>query len=432
MAPQVKAGQDSEIIDRIVSSSAFQGSDLLIRLLRYLAEKSREDAEKGVKEYQIATEALGRKSDFDPRLDSYVRTQVTRLRAKLLEYTLTEGVNDPFVVKIPRGAYKLIIEPGRQAHTQSSAANMVVKDTEVADTLEDVQKTLDAREEFHSNQVDSWKKWTIALAIIAVLAASLALWMTFFAHSMQFGRKQPTIDPIVAKFWKNFMSNRQGPLVAYSNNRFAQEGNSDIHTYVAGRDSPSSVLDTFTGVGEVLAVHALDQIFIPQGIAIRPSRGALLSLDDVKSSNLILVGRSFEETSVDNILTLRYFRFQPVDQGPRKGELAVRDLNPQGKSREFYLTSPGLPSIDDYAIIARVPGLNKEHKILFAAGTTTIGTEAAVEYLCHPETLSVLLDKLGKQNYEANFEAVLYVKIARGVPVKTELVAFRKYPSPEN
>jgi hypothetical protein len=71
-------------------------------------------------------------------------------------------------------------------------------------------------------------------------------------------------------------------------------------------------------------------------------------------------------------------------------------------------------------------------KILLAAGTTTIGTEAAVEYLCHQETLRVLLDKLGTQNPDLNFEAILSVKVARGVPVKTALVAFRKYPSEGN
>lgn len=83
---------------------------------------------------------------------------------------------------------------------------------------------------------------------------------------------------------------------------------------------------------------------------------------------------------------------------------------------------PRKPISDDYAIIARLPGLASNRSILLAAGTTTIGTQAAVEYVSHPDTLEVLLRKLGS-NRDKPFEAVLYVRVARGVPVHSELVA---------
>src|SRR5271163_305655 len=48
-----------------------------------------------IKEYQIATEVLGRSTDFDPQLDSMVRVQAGRLRVKLTEYYGTDGAGDP-------------------------------------------------------------------------------------------------------------------------------------------------------------------------------------------------------------------------------------------------------------------------------------------------------------------------------------------------
>lgn len=50
-------------------------------LLVYLWEHQGES----VSEYAISIDALGRQSDFDPKVDANVRVQVGRLRAKLKE-----------------------------------------------------------------------------------------------------------------------------------------------------------------------------------------------------------------------------------------------------------------------------------------------------------------------------------------------------------
>jgi len=62
------------------------------------------------------------------------------------------------------------------------------------------------------------------------------------------------------------------------------------------------------------------------------------------------------------------------------------------------------------------------------AGITTIGTQAAAEYVCRQDSLEQLLRRLNVSgNGEMKpFEAVLRVKVARGVPVGTDLVALRK------
>jgi hypothetical protein len=77
-----------------------------------------------------------------------------------------------------------------------------------------------------------------------------------------------------------------------------------------------------------------------------------------------------------------------------------------------------------------VRGLNPSRSVLILAGTTTIGTQAAVEYVCQQNSLEELLLRLSVSNSGElkPFEAVIRVKVARGVPVATELVALRKRP----
>ena len=76
-------------------------------MLRYLAEHSLDHPGIALKEYQIATEVLGRPVGFDPQSDSTVRVQAGRLRVKLAEYYANEGVDDAIIVEIPKGSYAL-------------------------------------------------------------------------------------------------------------------------------------------------------------------------------------------------------------------------------------------------------------------------------------------------------------------------------------
>src|SRR5437879_4661979 len=94
-------------IEKLLGSRTLHGSESLCKLLQYLANHSFEHPGVSPKEYQIATEVFGRQKDFDPHLDSMVRVQAGRLRAKLAEYYTSEGVDDHFVLEMPKGSYAL-------------------------------------------------------------------------------------------------------------------------------------------------------------------------------------------------------------------------------------------------------------------------------------------------------------------------------------
>jgi hypothetical protein len=66
--------------------------------------------------------------------------------------------------------------------------------------------------------------------------------------------------------------------------------------------------------------------------------------------------------------------------------------------------------------------------MLILAGTTTLGTQAAVEFVCHDDSLQKLLKALNVADAGEvkSFEALLRVKVTRGVPVETQLVSLRK------
>src|ERR1700757_1806858 len=82
-------------VEKLTNSHSLRGSESLCKLLRYLAEHTLDQPGVQLKEYQIATEVLGRSKAFDPQSDSTVRVQAGRLRMKLHEYYAHEGCDDP-------------------------------------------------------------------------------------------------------------------------------------------------------------------------------------------------------------------------------------------------------------------------------------------------------------------------------------------------
>jgi serine/threonine-protein kinase len=94
-----------EQLARILGGSTFQGVKRLRDLLSFLVEAQLAGRAAELKEYTLATQALGRSDTFDPRIDPIARVEASRLRNRLEHYYATEGSADPVVVSLPKGGY---------------------------------------------------------------------------------------------------------------------------------------------------------------------------------------------------------------------------------------------------------------------------------------------------------------------------------------
>jgi TolB-like protein len=92
-------------LDRILAADLFANTGRISRLLRYVVERTIAGDGPQLKEYVLGTDVFDRGDGYDPRLDSIVRVEVRRLRARLDEYYRGPGAADPVVITIPRGAY---------------------------------------------------------------------------------------------------------------------------------------------------------------------------------------------------------------------------------------------------------------------------------------------------------------------------------------
>lgn len=100
---------------RVLSSVEFASALRARGLLTYLVEALFSARGPRLKEYTIATELFGRGTDYDPRLDACVRTEVWRLRHRLERYYSTEGRGNPLRIELPRRSFLPTVRAAAQA-----------------------------------------------------------------------------------------------------------------------------------------------------------------------------------------------------------------------------------------------------------------------------------------------------------------------------
>ena len=348
-------------IEKIAASAVLRGSESLCKLLRYLGRQALDNAGAPIREYQIATQVFGRPAEFDPRLDSTVRVQTGRLRAKLTEYY--RGAGDAIVVEIPKGTYQLAFQVRQEAESAASDPTW--------QPVADRPRTDPARRR---------SVWMIAFAGMTAVAVTLAVVVVF--------RPAPSVRPAASpgpsleRFWQGLLENPSRPLVAFH-----------------------------TGAGETLAIHELDGVFAALRHAVPVKPIGLLSPTDMESSDVIFVGPPPDNAG------LRGFRFQLVASGPRKSEMAILNLYPlPGEAAQWVPDGP--PTTEDYAVISLEPGSTTGRWLLTLAGTISIGTQAAVDFVCRDDAVRSLLEKTGR----ARFEALIHTRVRDGAPADTQLV----------
>jgi hypothetical protein len=383
--------------EKILHSSQFNGSELLRNLLSWLVKRSVEHPGESVREYELAVDVLGRAPGFDPRMDSAVRVHTARLRAKLAEYYMSQGVDDPVVLEVPKGSYLIT---WHQRHIPEPA----VARPPVQSPVLAPQRT-------------AWLWFAVGFAVAAILASSwIWIWMS---------NRGPKAPPALRTFWRPFLGSQPDPIVAFSNHRFVGTSSTGLRLFRDGVDSPSDLNDTYSGTGTVMAALALGNQFSVFGRSVRLKRAELLTWDEAQDTNLIVIGSPTANSRLRQLPPLQQFDFKSSREEPRQGISGIVNLHPHPGEEPIYFAS-GHPYTSDYAILAMLPGLKPGRRILVMAGTNTYGVQALAEFVCRADLVGELLSRLpAKRETIPDFEALVAVNISGGVPVHSRLVLVR-------
>jgi hypothetical protein len=428
-------------VQRIFQSKTFRNSDVLRQLLTYLADASLAGTADELKEYTVAVDALGKPSSYDPRQESAVRMQVGRLRQKLAEYYRTEGVDDPIIIDLPKGGFRVVFE------TRKAVAEPVVIEEPAA--------------------IEDRKPWRVReIALAAGLIAALCSTAFFAWRSFKAPAGAPTTEsvvpwtPEIQELWNPILSSSR-PLVVciatplsvlipgfgfvrdFSVNDWEDVPKSKGIEALKQALHAETVQPTFgyTGVGTASAALLLGQFLGARQKSLVVTRANLLSLPELMEENVVFLGPL---TGDREIRALR------VDQEILLEPDGIRNLHPRPGEPSFIREGIGTAnptdsnkgvedSLDTYSLISRVPGLRGKGEILSLSGNQISSVMAGAQALTDPTTAKMLVSKLRKPDgsLPAYFQVVLRVRSMDGVPTRImymfhrELIVTRPPVPPE-
>ena len=407
-------------VERILQSETLRNADALRRLFAYLAEKSISGEADQLKEYVIGLEAFGKPSDYDPRQDSIVRLQVGRLRQKLTEYYLGEGKDDPILVDLPKGHFKLSFE------VRPNAA----------------QSGVDSAVAGKRAPGPPWRR--IAFAASAALLVAVAWGMysgiRLWREQQQNAGFRSTWTAELDALWKPFLAPDRPLVVAIGSPLFVTLGKGQMFrdtsinrweealssSSVAAvrkalQNPPMQPRYHYVPADELNAAFLLGKLLAPRQQHISLAKSTQVSLQQLETNNMLLVGPPalFDEV-------LRALPFQQEFTQERAG---IRNLHPRSGEPEFFADHNGTGTSEDgeaYTLITHAPGPLGIGDVASFTSSTTPGRLTAVQWFTDPALARTLTGKLrGSDGMPRYYQVVVRAKFMDTVPVETSYVTFR-------
>ena len=406
-----------QLVERVISSAAFQKSARLRDLLRYLTERSIHDHGTELTEQRIGRDVFGKPTDYSPTDDSSVRVHIRQLRLKLHEYFNSEGRHESLIVEIPKGAYAPIFRP---AHMEADRTGL--KESEPP------------RRKLRIAILLPW------LLTVVMTALCVVMWSRGRAQvsasipppwplSVVFDNGSRT-QVIVADSnytMLRILTRRSWTLDEYLKPDFQQsfvfpqmgDPESRIVQYIA-----RSLLTSYADAAVVSNIVKMsgDQ---RDRISVRSARD--LRLRDLREGNYIFLGSPTSNpwaTLFENRLN-----FQEVEDTAGSGSKFFRNKRPRSGEQPSYhgLSGTGTTG-EDYATISVLPTESRRGHVMLFQGLRQEGTEAAGFFLAGEGNRQLLRKALGigpNVKEPESFELLLRTRALSGSPSAATIVAAR-------
>lgn len=405
-----------EVLDRVLNSKTFAASPSSRRLLKYLAERT-SAGDPDLKEYSIGVDVFGKSASYDPQRDSTVRIQVGRLRQRLADFYSTEGGQEPIVLDIPKGSFRLARFPNPRLGEPSAGQF--------------------SPEPGHPEAVGQVWRWIAFATSVAFLG--------LLVYTVVTRRVQPPLESVawnsdLEELWKPLLEGTRPVLIAFSTPLFVEfQGSllfrdkseeawekimtSEKTTAVSAAlgNPPARATHYYAAAGEVGSAFALAKALVPRKPGISLVRDVQLTWQQLADNNIIFLGPP------------RFFRDRQVELPVDLEILAERDsfrvLHPrQGEPSNF--PKNGVQGDGEaYTLVTNGPGPGGKGRILSFMSNDTFARQAAVHVLTDPEfarTLTAKLHETAGPRFPVHYQVLLRVKLKGGVMTEIHPVVVRE------
>jgi hypothetical protein len=397
------AHQHDELIRQVADSETFRAAPTMRALLLYLWEHQGEP----ISEYAIATEALGRSPDFDPKLDSTVRVQIARLRTKLKEFYEAGNGSFPLRLSLPLGHHELHWE------------------------YQPPQKPRGA----------TWRAfpkrylWAVGLTELALVVLAVVL----LIQNRTLRASLPVPAASMPRFWQSFLMAAKPTTIVVPSplyffwpshqvyirdlqiSDFTNWSMSPFLKQTAEKWGTPELAQSYVGAMEMTAGIRLLQYLEKDGQPVRLTESRRFPSESFAAQNTIFLGMPRTAGYLNQMLEKTNFYIAQVSPD------LVRNRNPKpGEPAEFREESYSADRRLAPALIILLPARPEHTRMLLLLGRNLTSLTSVLVSL---EGLKLLDEQWAKNGSPDAWEVVIQAEIYRDTILKTTPVAFRAVPA---
>ncbi len=377
-----------ELLDKILSSIEFSGSDNYHKLLRYLVQKSSERI--SPKESTIAIEVFGKDLNSESYDSSSVRVYMHNLRQKLDSYYMNEGKDDSIRLRIPKGHY-------------------LVK--------------------FDCTTQESRRDYSRILILSNIISLSIIL-VGVFLFTFTNGQISAISDESSSEsiIWNEYLNDDRPVLLVFGDyylyenlaesrvryiRDFKVNSIEDFQTFLSQTPELSKIYrstsHTLLGKFALACLNDLTNFFVSNGKKVDITIGSSLQWEHLNRNNVVFVGSFKTLRLLKNLLNNHNFQYLI-----HPNTLIFKDIK---KDTSYSYQSPknhNTGEVKDYAIFSRFPGPNNNVITIFSS-THDVGHISTVRYFTHQESLeefekAYLKDEKDGYFFDALFEVLGFAR----------------------
>jgi hypothetical protein len=411
---------------RIVSSARFSKSSRLSQLLLYLAEHTLLERTALLNEQSIAVKLFERGEEFNPSVDTIVRSHMVRLRQRLEQYA-SDFPSDNFRVTVPKGEY--IVRFDRTVPIcESTPASQLIPEPS-----------------FEPTEAFSRGKWTAnPLFLLCCLLGCIVAGLTFLLWSGRH-RSQRTVSVPPHPLWSrifqpsrpttfvaadnglvllHWMTKKDTTLAEYLDHNFNQElrglprDRADEIRSIANRRYTSFVdLNLFRRIQQLSFAS-------PDRLSLKYARD--LRIDELKQGNIILSGARGANP------WLELYEPQMNFYGSNDGVHHIYSFinrRPQAGEPDRYFASASDPQRHVLGVLAFLSNLDRNGNALVVEGNSMAGTEAITDFLLNDDALLPFLNHLKRPDGTLpHFEILVESNNVNGSAGAFHILSYRIHP----
>jgi hypothetical protein len=384
-------------IRRVVDSPHFRKSPRLSRLLLYLAGQTLLERTDLLTEHNIATSVFERDADFNPGVDTIVRSHMVRLRQKLDQY----AAENPSAIRItvPRGEYLVRFE------------RVALFSADLQAPPPPSSKIVPIGAE---SDIPSWRRQSNRLVFLCCLLgiASIVLLAVLLVVLHRSARKPADLSVGVHPLWSQLFQPRQRTtfiaadsglvllhrmtrkdttLAEYLNHDYSRE------THGLSPERVDEVLNManrrYTSFVDLNIFRRLQQLPLEPSEKLEVAYARDVQMDELKQGNVILSGArganpwlELYEPEMNFIGSndAAHHTYSFINRHPQSGEV------------NEYSVSEADPKQRVLGVLAFMPNLDGNGNAVIVEGNSMAGTEAISDFLFDDAALLPFLDKLRK------------------------------------